>query len=85
MPSLHFSCGGEPVLLHLEVHVLRAEHPAQLVRMRACVRDAVLQQALAEARGQAARERDDPVRVALDLSQVDGRLAPLQTLEKARR
>ncbi len=51
--------------------------------MRAGLVAAVLQQALAEARGQAARQRDHTLGVALDLGQVDGGLAALQALQEA--
>ena len=53
--------------------------------MRARVGDAVLEQALAEARGQAARQRDHALRVALELAEVDRRLAALQPFEEAGR
>ncbi len=76
---------GEPVLLHLEVHVLRPEHAQQVVGVGARLLLAVVEQPLAEARGQAARERDHALRVALDLLEVDGRLAALQPLQEAGR
>ena len=75
----------EPVLLHLEVDVLAAEHAQQIVGVSAGLPVAILEQALAEARGQAARERDHALGVALDLGEVDGRLAALQALQKAGR
>ena len=75
----------QPVLLHLEVDVLRAEHAQQIVRVRAGVLGPVLEQALAEAGGQAAGERDHAVGVALDLSEVHRRLAPVQAFQEAGR
>ena len=44
---------------------------------------AVFGEALAEARGEAAGERDHALGVARDLLQVDGRLAALQPLQEA--
>ena len=73
---------SEPVLLYLEVDVLGAEDPHQVVGVRACVAGTVVDQALAEARGQAAGEGDDAARPALDLGEVDGRLAALQALQE---
>ena len=84
-PLVALVLGGEAVLLHLEVHVLLAEHPHQLPRVGAGVVHAVLEQPLAEARGQASGERDHALAVALELAEVDGRLAPLQAFQEARR
>ena len=53
--------------------------------MRSGVLGAVLEQALAEARRQAAGQRDDALGVALDLGEVDAWLAPLQAFEEASR
>ena len=53
--------------------------------MRARVLLALLEQALAEAGGQAARERDHALCVALHQAQVHVRLAALQALQKAGR
>ena len=73
----------QAVLLDLEVDVLGAEHAQQVIGVGARLLLAVLEQALAEARGQAARERDHALRVALHLREVDGRLAALQALQEA--
>ena len=75
----------QAVLLDLEVDVLRAEDPHQVVGMGPGLLRFVLQQALAEARGQTARQRDHTARVLLDLGEVDGRLSPLQALQEAGR
>ena len=48
----------QAILLYLEVHVLAAEHALQLLRVRARVLRAILQQALAEAGREAAGESD---------------------------
>ena len=53
--------------------------------MGARVLDAVFGETLAEARGQAAGERDHALGVARDLLEVDGRLAALQSLQEAGR
>ncbi len=58
----------EAVLLDLEVDVLGPEHAQQIVGVRARVLGAVLEQPLAEARGQTAGERDHALGVALDLA-----------------
>ncbi len=75
----------EAVLLHLEVDVLGPEHVAEVVGVRARLVVTVLEQALAEARGQAACQRDHALREALDQAHVDRRLAALQAVEEARR
>jgi hypothetical protein len=75
----------QAVLLDLEVDARGAEDTDQVVGVGASLRAAVLEQPLAEARGEAARQRDDALGVALDLGQVDGRLAALQPLQKAGR
>ena len=53
--------------------------------MRAGVVVAILEQPLAEARGQAAGEGDHALVVALELPHVDRRLAPVQAFQEARR
>ena len=55
---------GQAVALDLEVDVLGAEDPQQVVGVRARLALLVGDQALAEARGQAAGEGDDPLGVA---------------------
>ena len=75
----------EAVLLQLEVNVVGAEHVAQVIGMRARIVLAVVEQALTEARGQTAGERDHALGVALDQTHVDRRLAALQPVEKAGR
>jgi hypothetical protein len=56
--------GRDPVLLDLEVHVLRAEHLHQLVHVIARLGRQVVDDPAAEARLEAARERDDALGVA---------------------
>src|SRR6202044_1504297 len=57
----------------------------QIVGVGARVLEAVFAETLAEARGQTAREGDDPLGVRGDPLEVDGRLAALQPLQEARR
>ena len=69
---------GEPVLLHLEVDVVRAERLQQVVGVAASQVGAAGEQVLAEARLEASGERDQTVRVGGDLREVDRWLAPLE-------
>ncbi len=82
-PLVALLLGGQPVLLQLEVDVLGAEDAEQLVGVGARVLGAVFGEALAEAGGEAAGERDHALGVARDLLEVDGRLAALQPLQEA--
>ena len=76
---------GEPVLLHLEVDVVGTERAEQLVGVRARLVRPLLEQVLAEARLQAAGERDHALGVRRHLLEVDRRLAALIALEEAGR
>ena len=76
---------GDPVLLHLEVHVLGPKCVHELVRVSTRIGGAALKQQLAEARLQAARERDDSFGVGGYLLEVNRRLAALESLQKAAR
>ena len=76
---------GDPVLLHLEVDIVGAEHLDQVVEMGAGVVGALFDQATAKARLQAAGERDHTVGVALEQLHVDVRLAAPEALEEAGR
>ena len=75
---------GDAVLLDLEEDVLGAEGLQQVVGVGARLGVAAVDEALAEAAGQAAGERDDALGVGGELGQVDGRLAAVQALEEAR-
>ena len=84
-PLVGLVLGGDAVLLDLEVDVVGPEDLHQLVRVGArLARDAV-DDPPAEARLEAARERDHALRVALEQLQVDVRLAAPVALEIARR
>jgi hypothetical protein len=74
---------GDLVVLDLEVDVVGAEHAQQLVRVRARLLRALLDDALAEPRLQAARERDHPLRVAVQQLHVDVGLAAAKALQVA--
>ena len=74
---------GDAVLLDLEVDVVAAEDLQQIVGVRTGLVVAAVDEPLAEARGQAARERDDALGVALEQLHVDRRLAAVQALEEA--
>ena len=76
---------GDPVALELEVDVLGAEDPEQLVDVGAGLGRVVLHQAPAEARLQAAREGDHPAGVAGEQLEVDVGLAAAVALEEAGR
>ena len=76
---------GDAVLLHLEVDVVGAEDLQQLVGVRARLGGVVVHEAPAEARLQAAGERDHAGRVAREQLQVDVGLAALVALEEAGR
>src|SRR5207302_10816071 len=73
------------VLLQLEVDVVRSEQRHQLLHVRAGVALAIFEQALTEARGQAAGERDHALGVAVQQCEVDRWLAALEALEEPRR
>jgi hypothetical protein len=74
---------GQAVALDLEVDVLGPEDLQQVVGVGACLALLTGEQALAEARGQAAGQGDDPLGVARDDVEVDGRLAAVQPVEEA--
>ena len=74
-----------PVLLDLEVDVLGAEDPDQVVDVGARVVRALLDEPLAEARLQAAGERDHALGVAVEQLHVDVRLAAREALQEAGR
>ena len=74
---------GEPVLLDLEVDVLRAEDLNQLVQVRARLVELALHDPLARAAGQAAGERDHALGVQRQQLQVHARLAAVQAFEEA--
>ena len=76
---------ADAVLLDLEEDVVGAERLQQVVGVGARLGVAAGHEALAEARGQAARQRDEALAVALDLGEVDVRLAAVQPLQEARR
>ena len=76
---------GDAVLLYLEVHVVGAERLDQLVGVGPRLRRPAVEQVLAEARLQAAGERDHALGVGGDLRHVDRRLAALVALEEAGR
>ena len=76
---------GDPVLLHLEVDLLGAEGLDQVVEVGARVVGALLDQAAAEARLQAAGEDDNPLGVLCEQLHVDVRLASREALEEAGR
>ena len=76
---------GEPVLLDLEVHVVGAERVDQLRGVGPGIAGTPVEQVLAEARLEAAGERDHALGVGGDLLQVDRRLAALEALEEAGR
>ena len=74
--------GGQAIVLDLEEDALGAEDLEELVGVGARLRRPPVDEALAEARGQAAREGDDPVGVAGQQLQVHRRLAAVQALEE---
>ena len=73
------------VRLDLEVDVLGAEDPDQVVDVLAGVAGALGDQPLAEARLEAAREHDHAGRVPVEELRVNGRLAAAKAVEKAAR
>ena len=75
---------GDAVVLKLEVDLLGAEDPEQLVGVGAGVVGAVTDQALAEPRLQAAGERDHALGMAVEQLHVDVRLAARESLQEAR-
>ena len=76
---------GDPVLLDLEVDLLGAEGLDQVVEVGAGVVVALLDQAAAEARLQAAGEDDHPLGVGREQVHVDVGLAAREALEEAGR
>ena len=76
---------GDPVDLELEVDVLGAEDAEQVVDVGAGLVGPVLDDPPAEARLQAAGERDHALGVALEHLQVDVGLAAGEALEEAGR
>jgi hypothetical protein len=74
---------GDAVLLDLEVDVVGAEGVHQVVDVGARLVVATVDQALAEARGQAAGEGDDALPARGELGHVQVRLAAVQALEEA--
>ena len=75
----------ERVLLDLEVDVVGAESVHQLVGVRAGQVSLTVDQVLAEARLQAAGERDHTLAVGRELLHVDARLAALVAVQKTDR
>ena len=76
---------GDLVVLDLEVDVVGAEHPHQLVGVRAGLLLALLHDALAEARLEAPGERDHALRVGVEQLHVDVGLAAAEAVEVAER
>ena len=76
---------GEAVLLDLEVDVVLTKRADQLVGVVARRVHLAVQQVLAEARLQAARQGNDALRVTGDLREIERRLAALVALEEAGR
>ena len=74
---------GDPVALDLEVDVLGTEDVDEVVQVRAGLREPAVDDAAARTRGEAARQRDDAVAVALQQLHVDARLAAVEALEEA--
>ena len=85
MPCVRLRLLGDPVDLDLEVDVLATEDLHQVVEVSAGVLRAILDQAPAEARLQAARERDHALGVAREQLVVDVRLATLEAVEETLR
>ena len=71
-------------VLQLDVDVVAAEHLREVVELAFRVGDAVLLERLADPAAQAAGERDQPVRMALEQLPVDARLVVV-ALEVAER
>ena len=71
------------VLLDLEVDVVAPDRVHQVVDVLARLVRTVVAEQLAEARGQAAGERDDPLAVGRELRHVDRRLAPVVAIDEA--
>src|SRR5207302_10360348 len=71
--------------LELEVDVLGAEYPHEVVRVRPRLPVTALDEPGAEARSQTTGERDDPLAVAIELLGIHGGLAALQPVEEAGR
>ena len=76
---------GDAVLLDLEVDVVAPEGVHQVVDVRPRLVVATVDQALAEARRQAAREGDDALAACGELGHVEVRFAAVEPLEKALR
>ena len=74
---------GQAVALDLEVDVLGPEDLHQLVEVRAGLLGLALDDPLARARGEAAREADDALGVLGQQLEVHPRLAAVQALEEA--
>ena len=74
---------GQAVLLDLEVDVVGAVDLDEVVGVRAGLGRVVVHEPLAEARLEAAGERDDALGVALEQLEVDVGLAALVALEEA--
>ncbi len=75
----------DPAVLHLDVHGVAPEELDEAVEVLTCVLPAPLGERLRHATGEAARERDDALRVALEQLPVDARLVvvPLEVAERA--
>ena len=84
MPSLALLLVGDAVLLDLEVDVVGAEGLQQVVGVGARLGVAPVDEALAEARRQAAGQRDDALAARRELGHVERRLAAVQAVEEAR-
>ena len=85
IPSLHLSWTVDAVLLNLEVDVVGPDGLHQLTRVDTSIVDPVVAEQPAEARGQAARERDHALAVLCQLGHVDAGLAALVALQEAAR
>ena len=84
-PLVRLVLVGDAVLLHLEIDLVGAEGLQQIVEVGAGVLGPLLDQAPAEARLQAAGERDHPLGMARQQLHVDVRLPPREALEEAGR
>ncbi len=85
IPSFALSWSARPLLLDLEVDVVRPEDLQQVVDVRAGLGGVVVDEAAAEARLEAAGERDHALGVAFEQPHVDVGLAAPVPLEEAGR
>ena len=84
-PLVHLVLLGDAVDLDLHVDVLAAHGLEEIVEMGAGIGGALLDDPAREARLEAARQRDQALRVALQEPDVDVGLAPAESLEEAGR